>query len=273
MSNPLVLSLTASAIAFVLVAVMAAAFWRLARPRWMGFEGRTLWDWLGLILSPGAVAAAAAGFGALQFVLSERRANEEIFVAYVDRVTALLVDPALAEAPETARAAGRAQTVAVLSLLPPEQAGRVVRFLAAIGRLDEFAGEMEGIDLTRADLSDLQMSGIDLEDAALSGADLEGADLEGADLSGADLTGADLDFAVLRDADLSGAALAGALMRGTDLRGADLRGAIDLRTGDLAAACTDAATLFPPGVDVPPACADPAAEDDDDEEDDDGGDD
>ena len=208
--------------------------WWVRRPAWLGFEGRTLFDWLDALGHAVTIGLIGLAFTSLQFVLSERRANEDIFRSYVDRISALVLEGET----EATAAVGRAQTAAVLTLLAPDQAGRILRFLAELDRVDDFTGELEGLDLRGADLSDLDLDGIDLEDARLSGADLEGASLRGADLEGADMSGADLD--------------------GLDLRGADLTGTTGLADRHLETACLDADTVLPPGLTVAldgPGCA------------------
>lgn len=100
--------------------------------------------------------------------------------------------------------------------------------------------DMEGADLSGANLSDAFLEGIDLFGVNLTNADLTGAVLNDAVLSNANLSGAVLRFADLSDADLSDVILEasdrntnptqitvsvdieGALLRGADLSGADL---------------------------------------------------
>jgi uncharacterized protein YjbI with pentapeptide repeats len=86
---------------------------------------------------------------------------------------------------------------------------------------------LEGLDLSRIDLCDINMSGADLRGASLiranlSGADFRGADLRGASLSGASLIRADLSEANLIEVYLNGASLFGANLIRANLSGADL---------------------------------------------------
>jgi hypothetical protein len=87
----------------------------------------------------------------------------------------------------------------------------------------------------------------------LSGADLDGANLSGADLRWADLSGANLVEANLTGADLSLADLYGAILEGADLSGADLFGAIfegaDLSGANLFGAVADGSTVWPDDFD------------------------
>ena len=92
-------------------------------------------------------------------------------------------------------------------------------------------------DLRLADLSETGMRLANLEGVDLSGANLYITILTGAKLKGADLHGANLERAFLNEADLNGAILKGAnlnttRMRQADLTGADLTG-VDLTDADL----------------------------------------
>lgn len=80
-------------------------------------------------------------------------------------------------------------------------------------------GLLMGVNLAGADLR-----GAYLYKAELSGASLQGANLSRAMLSGANLTGVDLRRAILCHANLREADLRGAILQGADVQGADLRG-------------------------------------------------
>lgn len=104
-------------------------------------------------------------------------------------------------------------------------------------KLIENPSLLRGVDLSGADLRD-----VDLICADLSGSDLRGVDLTGADLSRANLRGAKMDGANLSGADLSGASLIyaeignakliGAILKKADLEHAFL-GNSDLTKADL----------------------------------------
>jgi uncharacterized protein YjbI with pentapeptide repeats len=82
--------------------------------------------------------------------------------------------------------------------------------------------DLNGADLEKADLSELNLSWVDLKNAYLIDANLSGANLNGADLRQANLGGVDLRKANLRGADLADAELGGADISGADLRKANL---------------------------------------------------
>ena len=86
------------------------------------------------------------------------------------------------------------------------------------GVIESWKGQLDSVDLERADLRDAKLIEAKLSHANLKGIDFFGADLTNADLYGADLSGADLTNAVLRGADFSEALIEGANLQGVDLR-------------------------------------------------------
>src|SRR5262249_18678763 len=96
---------------------------------------------------------------------------------------------------------------------------------------------LRGVNLIRADLSDIALPGADLTGSNLRMADLSRADLRDVKLSGSHLTGA-----TLRHANLVGANLVEANMIGVTLKGSDL-GRADISGADLTGANLDDAKL------------------------------
>ncbi|QQA43999.1 pentapeptide repeat-containing protein [Pelagovum pacificum] len=237
----------ASGILLVVVAVLVV-LWVVWKPAWMGFSGRTLWDWISLLAVPAVLWGAGLIFNEGQAQREEARASAEALQAYVDRITALVIDPGMADRPESFAAAGRAQTTAVLSQIRSRDAGTVLRYLAEIGTLADFAPSFEGTDLTGAELKELDLEGVDFEGAILIGADLEDAELSGVDFEGADLTRADFKGADLRGADFEGALLDDTDFSGARLDGADLSAAENLTARQLRTACIGSATVLPAGI-------------------------
>jgi len=228
-------------------------------------RGKTLWDWLQLLLVP--ILLAVGGFWLNQIQKSreekaaehrakiereaaEKRAQTEREVAldnqreaalqaYIDKMSDLLLENKLRESPQAeAKEVARARTFTVLPRLDALRKRSVVTFLYASGLIDKntpiisLAGadlcgaHLREINLYRAYLHEADLSEANLHKTDLSEALLDGADLWKADLSGADLHGADLDRADLSEADLSNADLHGANLDEAILRGADLHGAI-----------------------------------------------
>jgi hypothetical protein len=183
-------------------------------------RGKTLWDWLELLIIPAVLAG-----GAMWFSRAEREAEREIasdrlqevaLQAYLDKMTELLLEKDLrtSEADDEARAVARARTLTVLRQLDGERRATLLRFLyeAKLINKDDTVVELHMADLSQADLimdnlSEANLSWTSLREAYLIEADLSKANLSEADLSRANLIGADLSGANLVRASLSEANL------------------------------------------------------------------
>jgi hypothetical protein len=119
---------------------------RIPWPKWTGFRGKTVWDWLQLLIVP--IVLAAAGFwftaqqDARQLAIEERRAEVErelekqraqdvLLQAYLDQMSTLLLEKDLRNAEEGSevRTLARARTLTVLGRLNPSRKTAVMQFL------------------------------------------------------------------------------------------------------------------------------------------------
>ena len=238
-------------------------FWRFFG--WTGFKGKTLWDFLRLLIVPIMLFGLGIWFNQTQSdrqrEIEQDRSREAALQNYYDEMTELLLQRQLRTSKQ-AQDIARARTLAVLRNLDGFRKGMLIRFLheAELIQVSTSTTEtsavslgganLRGIDLRGIDLSRIDLSRTDLSDARLHGTDLRGADLGaarlheanlnwadlvGADLKRANLTGADLSWARLSKADLCGVDLREADLRDADLREANLCGA-DLRGADLSGA-------------------------------------
>src|SRR5215208_7588489 len=227
--------------------------------RW-GFRGKTVWNWLELLIVPLALAVIGLAFSVQQDARQQRvenqraeaerelavqRAQDETLQAYLDQMSTLMLEKDLRNSDEDSevRTLARARTLTVLKRLDASRRAEIMQFLLEADLVRRVGGSAPVIELESAHLRDTSLvvanlSGAALKLARLSGAALYGADLSSADLSKAglsgytDLSGANLLYADLRDADLRGANLNIARLRGADLRNADLTDA-NLRGADL----------------------------------------
>lgn len=247
--------------AIVAVLALAAAIWLVFRPLWMGFSGKTLWDWIALLAVPTVVGFATVLINDAQARLAAERAAETAFQSYIDRISALALETPQGASEATIDAIGRAQTQAILHILDRDRAGRVIAFLHEMALVQRFLVHLEGRDLRDSEFKGLDLAHLDFDEADLRRADFEGATLAGADFEDADLRRADFKGADLRGVDFENARLAGAEFDGADLRGADLSTASGITPGQLAAACLDPTTALPPAMSGPaaetPACGQP----------------
>ncbi|HLH61846.1 MAG TPA: pentapeptide repeat-containing protein [Ktedonobacteraceae bacterium] len=206
--------------------------------------GKTLWDWLQLLVIPAVLAIGGYLFNyttsenerksrdsrdktASNIALDNQR--EAILQSYIDKVSQMLLEKKLSDkATKEAKTIGRVRTLTTFPHLDGQRKRVVLMFLYETRLLDK---DHTIVPLKEADLSFINLISANLHRANLSGtilfkADLRFVDLSGADLSDANLTEADLSFADLSDANLSGADFSGADLSGANLSRADLSGAI-----------------------------------------------
>jgi uncharacterized protein YjbI with pentapeptide repeats len=212
--------------------------------------GKTLWDWLQLLIIP---AVLAVGGYLFNYTASRNEQNsirlrdqnerdiavdnqrEAALQAYLDKMSELLLINNLRESKEDeeVRKIARVRTLTVLQRLNPERKGSVLKFLqeAILIDKDKRIVDLSGANLSFANLGEANLSGANLSEAGLSSAYLSGANLSGAYLSGANLSFANLSFANLSGANLR-----------VNIRGADLNGA-NLSEADLSSAYLSGANL------------------------------
>lgn len=267
------------------------AIWADRSPAWTGFgaydeaglgtRAKTLWDWMGLLIVPLAVAIGAAVLSYIQKrtelgiaerartqerEIAEARQRQATLEAYYDRMTELLLTHDLRQTEEGAeeRSIARARTIAVVRSLDGERNRQLIAFLRASKLIEPDApivdlseADLSGVDLSRADLmganlSKANPSATDLSKANLNGAELSRANLSGANLRQTDLSGARMSRANLGGADLSTTNLSmtrlfGAILRQASLSGANLSDAnlnwADLNTTNLHGASLDRVDL------------------------------
>jgi uncharacterized protein YjbI with pentapeptide repeats len=222
---------------------------------WTGFQGKTVWDFLQLLIVPLMLVAIGLVFSLQQDArqqrveeqradaereLAERRAQDEALQAYLNQMSNLLLENDLRESKEDSevRTLARARTLTVLGRLDPNHKTALMQFLVEADLVQRVDGRdpiisLGGADLNNADLpedaimpgavlSQANLSDATLRFAYLSNANLYDADLSNANLSGATLSNATLRFAKLSNAFLSNAFLSNAMLSGANLSGANL---------------------------------------------------
>lgn len=229
-------------IGLIVLSLIVAAY----RFSWQGtgFQGKTVWDWLSLLVIPLALALVVLFFNQMntsterqiaeqryeqdqQIALDKQR--EDVLQAYLDRMSELLLEKGLRTSQPDAevRNVARTRTISVLRQLDGRRVGDVFAFLAEAGLVKD---SDPIVSLEEADFSYVNWEGANLFRINFAGTDLSdvilfGANLSGVDLTGADLGGTNLNKASLRKAFLGMAFLGEALLEGADLSGANLSGA------------------------------------------------
>src|SRR5215217_316711 len=242
--------------------------------RW-GFRGKTVWDWMALLIVPLALVVIGVLFTMLQDArqqqiedqralqaqkienqraeaereLAEQRAQDEALQAYLDQMSQLMLERKLlvAEPGDPVHTLAQARTSTVILRLDAEHNESVTRFLSNSGLAESSEASprlLREITLLHATLGDAYLPEADLSRADLRGTNLSGAFLDRANLSGAFLDRANLSGTgtILSDANLSGAVLRSADLSGAFLTKADLSDA-ELLEADLSRASLTEANL------------------------------
>jgi uncharacterized protein YjbI with pentapeptide repeats len=221
--------------------------------RWTGFRGRTVWDWLQMLVVPLMLVAVGFWFTTQQEVrqqqIEDQRSQDTALQAYFDGMTNLLIDEQGTQLrklePDTeVQRLIQARTETLFAILDKDREVSVVLFLArsdvipkgdplvSLAGIDLSFIDLRGIDLSETSLAGSTLRHAILTNANLSRSDLGNANLSEADLGGANLIDANLGGANLSDANLSGASLSDARLSRADLSEADLSEA-DLSYADL----------------------------------------
>lgn len=213
-----------------------------------GFETKTLWDWMELLIIPFVLAVGAFVLNrserAIERENAEKRAElerelakdhqqEEALQVYLDRMTELLLNENLRTTKKIeVRNVARIRTLTILGWLDPDRKMQVLRFLyeANLIKRSKTIVNLSDANFINAYLQDIILHNAELSHANFYCADLTNSDLSGANLSNANLAKVELPNARLSNACLDGASLAEAEVTGAFLEGVTLKGASCCKT-------------------------------------------
>src|SRR5215212_3912607 len=196
-------SVTAIVVMLVMLAIAGA------RRSWTGFQGKTVWDFLQLLIVPLMLVAIGLVFALQQDArqqrveeqraeaereLAEQRAQDEALQAYLDQMSQLMLERKLLEAEQgdPVHTLAQARTSTVILRLDAQHNESVTRFLLNSGLVESSEASprlLREITLSHATLGDAYLPEADLSRADLRGTNLSGAFLDRANLSGAFLEG------------------------------------------------------------------------------------
>jgi uncharacterized protein YjbI with pentapeptide repeats len=241
--------------------------------RW-GFRGKTVWDWMALLIVPLVLVVIGLLFTLLQDArqqeiedqraeqaqkiedrraeqaqkiegqraeaereLAVQRAQDEALQAYLDQMSNLLLEKDLRESKEDSevRTLARARTLTVLGRLDPTRKTAVMEFLVEAELVQRVEGKEPIIRLGSANLSGAVLSDPDVITPRGCGACYDPRQVP-------NLRGADLALANLTNAQMYGAGLTDANLSRANLGDADMRLAF-LKDADLSSADLSGASL------------------------------
>ena len=200
----------------LLVVIVLAYLFNVNVP---GLRGKTLWDWLQLLIIPVVLAIGGFAFNHTSSRNAQRTATdnqrEAALQSWIDTMSELFLKVHLGELKiedKAVREIARVHTLSVLQRLDGTRKGSVIHYLYEAGAIDK---NKRIVDLQEANLSGANLSGANLSRANLSGANLSGARLSEADLSNTHLNAANLKGAIgvtVEELEKQAASLKGATM-------------------------------------------------------------
>lgn len=228
-------------LAILIIFILGWLIWQAYHTNNLGFNNKTLWDWMELLVIPMVLAV-----GVWWLDKSEKETERKINIDshcqqqlnhYLESMTKLLLDKDLrgSESKAEIRIIARVQTLTVLRNLDLSRKAEVIRFLYEADLINK---RNPIVDLSSANLSDVNLDDINLSEASLIGVNFCCASLQGTDLSGANLRWANLTSCDLRRCNLSTCELNECILENSDLRNADLSwsslNGVDLRKAKIA---------------------------------------
>ena len=207
-------------------------------------RGKTLWDWMELLIVPVVLAVGALLFNKAERDNDRKIANERIeselniaserqkeaaLQSYIDRLTALLLledgGLRLSKPNDEIRVVARTRTLATLRMLDGLRKGMLIKFLyeSLLLSVDDPIINLMGADLSFAILSKSNLIKINLEGAILEKADLSDSFLDSANLNMAVLASANCENVNMSEAKLDGANLGWANLNKANLRNISFR--------------------------------------------------
>ena len=221
----------------VCIVLIIAAYrfdWRMT-----GFEGKTVWDWLQLIIVPIALGIVALLFNQSNANAERNLADlrhqrdvdrdldkhrENLLQRYNDYMCMLSLEKGLftSEPDSLVRLIARDRSTAVLTQLDGQRAAwlfRVFREAQGVNKVDPL------VDLNNTDFHNVEWIETDMSKLFLHHVDLRGANLQRTNFTEIELDTADLSRANLRDANFLRANLTNIDFANADLRHVNFKGA------------------------------------------------
>lgn len=211
--------------AFSILLVIIISNW-ISNFKWSGFQKKSFWDWLQLLIVPLMLAFAAFYLNYVSETrdkqIAEDRKQQELLKDYFSKMQTLILaektlpksnnkptgSPSLDQdkslLSQASQDIARALTLAVLDELDGPRKGKVITYLAESNLINKPKPE---IKLDRANLQDIVLQDVDMGGVKINKADMTRANLTDVSLINADLTLSIFSSATLQKVNFSGATL------------------------------------------------------------------
>jgi uncharacterized protein YjbI with pentapeptide repeats len=224
-------------------------------------SGRSVWDWVSLLLLPLALLAgllfwswqqnqwqtqARAQQRATALQIAHAQQQQNLLTGYMDAITDLMLHENLLTSDHLsiARQVAQVRTDMLLKSLDGQGKGDLLRFLFNTKLI---SNDTPIITFRDADLSGAYLHNLDLRDVNISGANLSGANLSGGNFTYVTFTFVNLSNANLQGSDLRGSDLHNVTWKAANLQNANLQDALGVGTEELGSASSLAGATLPDG--------------------------
>jgi hypothetical protein len=224
--------LSGALISLSILLVIIISNW-ISNFKWSGFQKKSFWDWLQLLIVPLMLA-----FGAFYLnyasetkdkQIAEERKQQELLKDYFSKMQTLIIEAnklsksqweplehfANEKLPGQFQPIAQALTLAVLDELDGLRKGKVITYLAESGFITK---ETFTINLNGANLQKLELKGVSLNSVIINKADMTGAKL-----TNLEFTDSDLGASNFSQANLDGVNFSSAILQGSNFYDANLK--------------------------------------------------
>jgi hypothetical protein len=234
---------------FLLIFIISFLIWRvfviISNFKWSGFQKKSFWDWLQLLIVPLMLALGAFYLNSAadfrDYQIAQERKQQEVLTDYFSKMQGLIVetkkiketsgytklhpkDEAARLLPEF-RSTAQALTLSVLEQLDGKRKGKVIIYLAESQLItannDNQSSrpeiKLDGANLQKLELKDQVFSYINIAGADMTSTELSDILISDSDLSRVNLTEAVLQDVTFKNSNLSGVNLDGASLTNTNI--------------------------------------------------------
>ncbi|GCL60680.1 pentapeptide repeat-containing protein [Microcystis aeruginosa] len=210
--------------------------------KWSGFQKKSFWDWLQLLIVPLMLALGAFYLNSAadfrDYQIAQERKQQEILTDYFSKMQGLIVEtkkskqtPGSKESNSEERLltefrpTAQALTLSVLEQLDGKRKGKVIIYLAesqliTVDNNKPYSQpeiELDGANLQKLELKDQVFSYINIAGADMTSTELSDILISDSDLSRVNLTEAVLQDVTFKNSNLSGVNLDGASLTNTNI--------------------------------------------------------
>ena len=230
---------------FLLIFIISFLLWRvfviISNFKWSGFQKKSFWDWLQLLIVPLMLALGAFYLNSAadfrDYQIAQEQKHQEILTDYFSKMQDLIVEtkkskqtPGSKESNSEERLllefrpTAQALTLSVLEQLDGKRKGKVITYLAEsqlITANNDNPSSLPEIKLNGANLKEIVLKNVDLysiidmknKDRIINGIKINNANMERANLSKVNLFKSDLMGSNLENATLQNVNFAGSTMK------------------------------------------------------------